>query len=245
MFDNIGRMIDPDFRRRRVASLLLVTLIGASGVGALTWGLRHVAAPPEAEEGWTVAMMEMAEPEPPMALPQLPAQGGSASAPGTAEPMAPKPTPPDDPPPLTPLAPKPLAPAAGKPNPSSFGDGIGEAGTGTGASKGAGNGDEPGSNCVGNCGQWFLHQELQLRRKPSIRYPEEARALNIGRQSCVAIVSIDDNGKPYDVRVSDCPAIFQQATRAGLLRWAWHPPRDKNRNKVKAQTRIRIHFQLR
>jgi hypothetical protein len=52
---------------------------------------------------------------------------------------------------------------------------------------------------------------------------------------------IDENGVPYDAKVQDCPKVFHEAAREGLMKWRWYAPRD-GREKIKAQTIIVVRF---
>jgi hypothetical protein len=52
---------------------------------------------------------------------------------------------------------------------------------------------------------------------------------------------IDENGVPYDAQVQDCPKVFHEAAREGLMKWRWYAPRD-GREKIKAQTIIVVRF---
>ncbi len=90
----------------------------------------------------------------------------------------------------------------------------------------------------------FHHTELETSRRVQPVYPKNARAMNLGEQRCKARVQIDATGRPYDVVVEDCPAVFHASTKEALLKWRWYAPRD-GRRKVAAQTVIAITYSLR
>ena len=89
----------------------------------------------------------------------------------------------------------------------------------------------------------FHHRELEVKKRILPGYPEAAKPLNLGDQRCKVQVFIDEKGIPYDAKVEDCPKVFHQATREGILKWRWYPPKA-DRQKVKARTTIVVNFKL-
>ena len=85
----------------------------------------------------------------------------------------------------------------------------------------------------------FHQRELELKRRARLSYPEAARKL--GEQRCLARVSIDETGVPYDVAVEGCIRLLHAAVRGALLRWRWYPPKN-GRDFVEAKTTVAITF---
>lgn len=90
----------------------------------------------------------------------------------------------------------------------------------------------------------FHSSELHVKTRASVEYPANARAMGFGDTRCLARVSIDEQGSPYDVEVTDCPRPFQQPTRDAILRWRWEPAVDE-RGPIRAQTTIAVNFKAR
>ena len=245
MFESIGHMRDPEHARRRAHSLLITALIQGSVVGLLAWQAAQIVDPLEKpRDTGEIILVDFDPPAKALEVPTLPPAGGGGGGErqGTADdPTKPEPdVEPDVPPKLDDdVRPevKSTKPTLGNPAlPTGPGKGPGQAGPGTCAMPPCG--DDPTV-------MWVHHTELKPRTKPRIQYPEAARSMtDLGAQYCDATVFIDENGRPYDVTVAGCPALFREAAEEGLLRWRWYPPRDASRQRVKARTRVRITFRL-
>jgi hypothetical protein len=62
---------------------------------------------------------------------------------------------------------------------------------------------------------------LRVLRRIYPEFPAAGRFL--GDQRCLADVSIDPEGVPYEVTVAHCPEVFVDPTRTAILQWRWAP----------------------
>ena len=85
----------------------------------------------------------------------------------------------------------------------------------------------------------FHHSELKVKKRVRVPYPEEALAMKLGTQRCMARVFIGSNGVPEEVVVDKCPRVFHAPVRERVLRWRWRPPTDGVK-RIAAQTAIAI-----
>jgi len=247
MFDTIGRDLD-DERNQRRAQSLLISVVGMGGVIGFVLGLGvYTAAELVAEEvddDGPMVMIDLAEAPPDHAPPDLPPAPPKLQGVAAPDDAPPAPVPdPDLTPQLAPPVERPIAdsqPPAGDPHgrPDGHADGV-DGGTPGGDPNG-----RPGGEGGGGGPQVFHHRELSTRVAPKPRYPDNARALNLGAVTCKARVTIDPRGRPEAVVVEHCPKVFHPETRETLLRWRWYPPKDTARRKVRAQTVIGITYRL-
>ncbi len=89
----------------------------------------------------------------------------------------------------------------------------------------------------------FHHSELEVKKQSMPKYPDAAKEMGLGDQSCMVKVYIDEAGVPYQASVENCPKVFHAPTKAAIMKWRWYPPRVK-RQKVKAQTLIVFRYKL-
>lgn len=249
MFDNIGRDLDEEARKRGATSLFLTTSSIVAAIGLVVGVGAYIVVDEIIEVQEPPRFVELFEPEEdPASLPPLPALPK-----GTSEPEA-QTTPPapdtmvDKIEELTKEVDDHIA-EVNKPQGIADGD---ENGDPDGAKDGVprGTGEKPGDGS-GRCGtpgaapcvRVFHHSELEARRKTNPEYPESARALNIGEQRCLVTVYIDEEGTPYDASVANCPSAFHEESKAAILQWRWYPPKD-GKSRVKAQTTIAINYRL-
>ncbi|MEQ1570793.1 MAG: hypothetical protein ABMA64_34510 [Myxococcota bacterium] len=234
MFDRIVERTDAEARRRSAASLVMTSALCATVGFAVGWAAWWVA--PAATD--TLA-------EVPIAFLVEPEGGGTPDLPAAPEPrpqsQASEPDPDAQPPEaaLAVITPEPTGPtgASGTPDPGTGG------GTGGGTTNQVGTSD--GEPCTVDCGEVQLrtHTTLEVKRRVQPRYPESARALDLGEQRCAATVRVDAEGVPFEVVVEDCPAVFHAQTRESLLAWRFWPARD-GRVRIPAQTRISVVYRL-
>ncbi len=88
------------------------------------------------------------------------------------------------------------------------------------------------------------HSEVEVKKRVDPKYPKAAKDANLGDQRCLVKVKIDEAGKPYDVKVENCPKVFHGATREAIMKWAWYPPKV-DKQKVKAQITIGVNYKVR
>jgi len=251
MFETIGRDLDDDAGKRRAQSLML-SLLGLGAVVGFTVGITAYTAVDlvtSLESDGDMAPVVLAGPDASPDLPSLPPPPPPpAAAKAEVEPeddVEPDPVvdpdatpvelqePPDD-------AIRAASRPAGMDGGVDGGEEDGELGGLRGGQK-DGTGDRLGTS---GGPRVFHHAELETSRRVQPVYPKNARAMNLGEQRCKARVQIDATGRPYDVVVEDCPAVFHAPTKEALLKWRWYAPRD-GRRKVAAQTVIAITYTLR
>lgn len=239
MFDSLVAVSDHEAGRRNAVSFALTSSLVGAGIGGFLLG--------------TVLWATNAPPAPVVEAPMVfleepPAAGGGDPLP--ALPAAPKAPPskdvepPDDVRDLT-AAPPEDAPVA-SPSAAPVPTGGGGTGEGPGDGPGEGPGDGPGARSGTGDGDgvhYFDHEALGVRRQVIPDYPEAARALQLGKQRCLASVSIDAEGVPYAVEVTGCPVAFHRATEEGILKWRWYPPKV-GKARVAARTTIAIVYRL-
>lgn len=239
MFDSLVAVSDHEAGRRNAVSFALTSSLVAAGVGGFLLG--------------TVLWATNAPPAPVVEAPMVfldepPDAGGGDPLPALPTPPKAPPskdmTPPDDVRDLTaapaddvPVAAPAVAPAL--PGSGGTGEGTGEGpGKGPGVGPGVGEGTGDGDGV-----RYFDHEALGVRRQVIPDYPEAARALQLGKQRCLASVSIDAEGVPYAVEVTGCPSAFHRATEEGILKWRWYPPKV-GKARVAARTTIAIVYRL-
>jgi outer membrane biosynthesis protein TonB len=240
MFESIDRPVDWETRRRSATSFALTTLFYASLAGGiagfLTWQVE-----PETAAKVELPMSRLKEPaggELP-GPPELPAKPSAPAKPAPTEPTEPQLLA-DPQPEVAPVQPSPQQPSDG--NTQGTG-GAGGAGTSTGT------GDGPGGCSGPDCGtvevpKVVVHRlQMEARKRVEPRYPEAARALGLGQQRCLALVSVDEEGIPYEVEISGCPLAFHPATREALLAWRFYPPK-MGKERVKGQMSIAVTYRL-
>jgi hypothetical protein len=249
MFDTIGRDLDDEANKRRAQSLLL-SLLGMGAVMGFAVGITAYTAVElvtELDADTDMVPVVLAEPDAAPDLPTLPPPPPPpAAAKAEVEPddqVEPEPDPDTTPTELQ-EPPDDIVRSEARPDGEDGGvdggDLDGELGGIPGGEKG-GTGDRLGTS---GGPKVFHHQELQTRSRVQPVYPKAARSMNLGEQRCKARVQIDATGRPYDVVVEDCPAVFHAPTKEALLKWRWYAPRD-GRRKVAAQTVIAITYALR
>ena len=247
MFDTIGRDLDEESNRRRAQSLL-ISIVGMGAVVGFSVGLGvYTAAELVADDDLDdepLVMIDLSEPALDAAPPALPPAPPKLRGVAADDDKPPEPTPDPDVTPTELAPPKPVpiadsAPTVGDPDGRDDGD---PDGVDDGEPGGHPDGRRGGTGTGGGGPRVVHHRDLTLRASPKPRYPKTAAAMGLGEVHCKARVSIDDKGKPYEVVVEHCPKVFHEETRQALLRWRWYPPRDSERNKVRAQTVIGITY---
>ena len=89
----------------------------------------------------------------------------------------------------------------------------------------------------------FHHSDLDTKKRVYPESPDEAKPLNLPPQRCLAVVSMNDEGTPYDVSVSNCPDVFVLPTQEALLKWRWMPPK-KDGHPAAARTTIAVTYKM-
>ncbi len=239
MFDSVGRREDPEWRKRQAASLVSTLVLAGfvgflSGVAALEQGQQ---VSPEPDLPLVMLEEEDVAPPGPADLPAPPAAPPAAPAHGVAEEAAPEEaeTPSESPPPLQPIDAR-LRDVSGTPD--GIDGGVGEEG---GAADGAGTSQGLGGGGGGPVAS-VLRAEARHLAQP--RYPDAARAMNLGEQVCRAHVSLSAKGWPEEVRVTGCPEVFHPAVRDAMRRSRWYPVRV-GRERIRATTLVAVRFVLR
>ena len=83
---------------------------------------------------------------------------------------------------------------------------------------------------------------VKVRARPKM--PEAARVLSFSEESCNVRFFIDEKGKPYDIRLEECPTIFHDSALEAAWQWRFYPYRD-NGVPTKAQFVLSIIYKLR
>jgi hypothetical protein len=241
MFDNIGRDLDEEANKRRATAVML-TLLGLGGTIGLVvgWGMykaAEVLLDPQVDEEMVelVTDEEMADEAPPPPPPPPPAAAASEEeTEDTPDEMV------EDIQELKEVVPEEIKSDA---KPAGMEGGV-EGGV-VGGVVGGVQGGVVGGVLGGQLGgvRVFHHSELEPKKRVYPEYPEAAKELNLGDQRCLAIVFMDEEGTPYDVRVDNCPKVFELPTKEAMLKWRWYPPKD-GKNKVKAQTTIAVTYKM-
>ena len=245
MFDTIGRDADASSGKRRAQSVLIAVGLLGAGFGFVAGLAGYVVADAAIDPGDDEPMFEVAiaVDDAPTELPPAP-PAPLAAAKGDDTAAEPEPdTAPEVVRPLEPTPERPMVsaqPTAGRPDGDDHGEPDGDPGGVPGGSRfGAPGGEGPG----GAAPRVVHHSELRAKRRVDPVYPDEARALRLGDQRCVARVRIDADGVPSRVRVDGCPDVFHGPTERALLRWRWAAPRDE-RGPVPAETTLVIVYRL-
>jgi hypothetical protein len=83
---------------------------------------------------------------------------------------------------------------------------------------------------------------VKYRARPKM--PEAARVLSFSEESCNVRFFIDEKGKPYDIRLETCPAIFRDSALEAAWQWRFYPMKDEG-VPIKAQFVLSIKYRLR
>jgi outer membrane biosynthesis protein TonB len=242
MFESIDRPVDHETRRRSAMSFALTTCFYASLAGGiagfLTWQVEPDPAP-IVERPLTLfePPVEDELPGPPALKTKPEAAQAAASPKGAPEPT--EPTEPVEPTELVPVTQTEVQPS----NKPGIPDGQDISGPPSGPQGCSGPDCGEGAGGGGGAGVTIHRLQLEPRKRVEPRYPEAARALGLGHQRCVALVSVDEEGIPYDVEISGCPLAFHPATREALLAWRFYPPK-MGKSRVKAQMNIAVTYRL-
>ncbi len=241
MFDHVGCNPDEESQKRQALSVLVTTVVlGALGTGFVAASAWLVQESFELLEDDTEMVEVVLADEVELSLPPLPPP--PPLAPASSDPV--DEIEPDELVEEVEVLLAPIDPRMATDLRPEGAEGGQEGGVEDGVVEGRVGGTDGGSQ-DGRLGRTrvFHHSELDVKRRPSPRYPDSARALGLGEQVCKARVLIDEKGVPYDVVVRDCPRAFHAETRRGILQWRWMPPRS-GRERVKAQTLIVVRFVL-
>ena len=114
------------------------------------------------------------------------------------------------------------------------------------ATTGGGGGDGTlGGVGSGGGGPRAVHwSEVAVKFRAKPKMPEAARVLSFTEESCNVRFFIDEKGKPYDIRLDDCPAIFRDSALEAAWQWRFYPMKDEG-VPIKAQFVLSIKYRLR
>jgi len=242
MFEQVGRHIDPGANTRKAQSAFLISTVGLATAAALVAiGSYHAASATLDAVEIPVDVVEIAFQEEEMAPAPAPpkiARGVRTPAP---EERAQASEPSDKVAPLPDQVPdevRSTAPPAGDPNGALDGD---PDGVPDGSPLGVPGGTDGGT---GSGPRTVHHRDVEVKRQRKPVYPEAARGMDLGDQSCVATLFISTKGVPYRVHVEACPPVFQDAAERALTEWRFYPYRAAGKA-TKAQFRLKITFRER
>lgn len=256
MFEQVGQ--HRQSRRRTWAPLLLTIVLNSAGFTTLVVNSGKQM----------VSHFQSPMPAPPIIRFAAPAPPGPPGPPGPpAAPAKPRPTPKptvkpepevDPEPELAPTEPtEPAEPAEPTEAPSAAGGGGGIDGAAGGGGGGGGDcppgqacdGDSPipcppGMICDGE--QIFVSSaDVRVKRRVAPQYPEAARSLNLPETRCIVTFSIDPKGRPAQVQIDGCPAIFHAALEDAAWKWRFYPVKDASGRPQAATFRLSTVFRLR
>jgi protein TonB len=246
MFDNIGKDLDEEANKRRAASLL-ITVLGLGGITGVVLGITaYTATQVIANSELAAEMVELIEeeinlddaPPPPPPPPPPPAAADASEEEETED------TPDEMVEEIKELKEEVKEEMKSDAKPAGVEGGVegGVAGGVVGGVQGGIVGGVVGGQLGG--GGVVVHQtDLQVKKRFTPEYPEAARSLNLGDQRCLVKVFIDEEGVPYNAQVEQCPKVFEDNAREGVLKWRWYPYKVEGR-KVKVQTTIAFMYRM-
>ncbi len=84
---------------------------------------------------------------------------------------------------------------------------------------------------------------VKAKRTPYPKYPKAAKKLDLGDVDCMVEFVIEENGKPLDVTLSNCPDVFHEATLDAMWKWRFHPLQIDG-EPTEARFTVKVHYQL-
>jgi len=111
-------------------------------------------------------------------------------------------------------------------------DGLASGPDGAGNGRGAGSGIGPGAGDGPPGTDLHVHLSyaaVKVKRQVTPVYPRAAQSLGLPETRCKARVDIDTRGRPTQVQVGGCAAVFHAATVDALMRWRFYPARRDGR----------------
>ena len=247
MFDNVGRDLDEEAAKRQAQSAFLtLVVLGSIGGAILLAGLYKAAEVvmdlPQDEElvELEVESAEDEAPPPPPPPPPPPADAGAEETEDTE-------TQPDE---MTEEVKElkeevkeevknEVAPSGGQEG----GVEGGVVGGQVGGVIGGVVGGVVGGTLGGTGGGYQTVHNSQVKKKSGAipDYPDQAKELHLGEQSCKAKLRVDEKGEVEDVDVSGCLEVFHPNTKAALMGWKYFPQRVDGRA-IKFQTTVMVQF---
>ena len=113
------------------------------------------------------------------------------------------------------------------------------------ATGGGGDGGIAGGIGSGGGGPRSVHwTDVAVKYRARPKMPEAARVLSFTEESCNVRFFIDEKGKPYDIQLEECPAIFRDSALEAAWQWRFYPYKD-NGVPTKAQFVLSILYRLR
>ncbi len=98
---------------------------------------------------------------------------------------------------------------------------------------------------LGGTGVNMVHwSDVKPKRRVNPKFPQAAKALNITEESCNVRFFIDEQGKPYDIKVEKCSNLFHENVLAAAWKWRFYPVKSENGTAVKSSFVLRIKFKL-
>lgn len=102
----------------------------------------------------------------------------------------------------------------------------------------------PGMVCDGD--QIFVSSaDVRVKRRVAPRYPDAAKALSLSETRCIVTFSVDPKGRPAQVQIDGCPAVFHPALEEAAWKWRFYPVRDAQGRPQAATFRLSTVFRLR
>ena len=245
MFDNVGRDLDQEARKRQLISLVITLFVLSAASGAVVlYGLLKVAEVvldlPDDDEMVEVVMEDpsLEEAPPPPPPPPPPPAAAQEEEQEEDEPEQDPEEMAEDIKELDEKVEEEVKTDAG-------GQEGGQEGGVEGGVVGGVVGGVIGGEIGGQLGgvRTFHHSEVQVKRRVQPEYPDAAKQMNLGDVDCRVRIFIDEDGVPYDVKFEACPKVFHDSARDAILKWRWYPAKVGG-SKVKAQFLLNIKYKL-
>jgi outer membrane biosynthesis protein TonB len=243
MFDNVGKDLDEEARKRSAASLLVTTAIIGGVLGAslliAAWKVTEAVIEATIDDS---DMVEVAMDEPEMdelPPPPPPPPLGSEVEEEEEDTEEQVPTPDEMTEEVVDLkeeVKEEIESSSVKGSAQGIEGGV-EGGVAGGVVGGVEGGVLGGSLGV----RTFHHSEVEVKKRITPSYPDAAADLNLGDVDCRVRVFIDTEGVPYDVVIEACPKVFHDETRNALLKWRWYPAKADGA-KVRAQFQLVVRY---
>ena len=107
-----------------------------------------------------------------------------------------------------------------------------------------GTGCPPGEVCDGEKVMFLTSSEVRPKRRVRPDYPAAAKALNITEARCHVQFAIDAKGRPTDVQVRNCPAVFHEEVLKAAWEWRFYPVRNDSGVRSAAAFTLALTFRM-
>jgi len=109
-----------------------------------------------------------------------------------------------------------------------------------------GTGTDPDGRCVGDdCDRTIMvhYSQLEFRTKIIPTFPRAAKKLGLTSEDCQVRVRVNAKGRPEDISILSCPAVFHEELLRAASKWRFYPATSGGQP-VSATTVIPVQFRL-